>query len=561
MKKSDFVPIHFNFRGFTSKIKQSFSENTIFFLVLFVLLALRAPKDLFTPYLWAEDGAVIIQGAIYDGVKAIFTPGNGAYWVIQKALGVLCYWAVLPTNSIAALPYLLQIVSKMLTVFSIMYFMSDRFQWLVPKKIYRFAICIGIVLLIPQHASDLVTCDTSLPFALFFTAFLISLDLLCSGKYEMLSRWQTVFFVLLSLSIASAPCIAAIAITVFAQWLFMQIKSKTVDRKQIFWAVLKLLAVLLAVLIQTQQVLSSGRVNADLDMLNRILLNTKSFIFFPYWNQLHSWTAFFIGLACWLNLCYFAKLPWKVPVYCGAFSFLYMLYCSMVGSPEEFYSGLMTGRFVVTSFEISALMIGLAITRLWDSRRKINRNIGYVLLAGIMVLSLKTYNIEVIGSASAESYKMHNGVFAVNGSDHAFISIGPWHPWIMRIPADISTKPMEDDLEIGIEVIDGIFVHNENFAHIRSDSYHSASGWVRTSTPNQTLQKLFVKLGNQYVAAEKITIRDNFQNNALTHNGWEFYLHPDYFTDGSTTLEIVGETADGKWHRGFISFSTTLVSP
>ena len=75
-------------------------EYVIYFLILYALLVFRAPSDFFQPYLWAEDGTVLIQGSIYNGIQSVFQVGNGAYWVIPKLIALLCYWSVKPFNSI-----------------------------------------------------------------------------------------------------------------------------------------------------------------------------------------------------------------------------------------------------------------------------------------------------------------------------------------------------------------------------------------------------------------------------------------------------------------------------
>ena len=149
------------------------SDNFLYFVALFLLLAFRSPMDLITPYLWAEDGTVLIRESVYEGLSIIAKQGNGAYWVIQRIFGLVCYWLVKPFESIEALPYIMQVLSKSLNVLSVMYFMSDRFSWLVSEKKYRFGICAGIILLMSQYANDTLTCDTSLPFGLFFGVFLI----------------------------------------------------------------------------------------------------------------------------------------------------------------------------------------------------------------------------------------------------------------------------------------------------------------------------------------------------------------------------------------------------
>ena len=145
-------------------------ENLLFFLILFGLLVYRTPDDFFQPYLWAEDGSILIQGAIYNGISGLFVPGNGTYWVIQKLVALLCYWLVLPTNSIAALPYLMQIFSKILGTLSVMYFISHRFQCHVLNSIYLLAISAAISLLMQQHSYDLLATETPLALVLLFAA-------------------------------------------------------------------------------------------------------------------------------------------------------------------------------------------------------------------------------------------------------------------------------------------------------------------------------------------------------------------------------------------------------
>jgi len=536
-------------------------ENLLFFLILFGLLVYRTPDDFFQPYLWAEDGSVLIQGSIYNGISGLFVPVNGTYWVIQKLVALLCYWLVLPTNSIAALPYLMQIFSKILGTLSVMYFISDRFQWLVPKKIYRFGICAAIILLMPQHSYDVLTCETSLPFELFFAAFLIGLDLLCSGKYEMPNWGQAFFLTILSLSTASALCIAAIVVAAFFQWIFVQIQTKILVKSRLGIELVKLGIILAAVAVQLRLVFFSGRVNDQLDIANRLILNTKSFTFFPYWNEFHSWTAFVIGLGLWAIICYMTKLPWKVVSYCGGFSYLFMLYCSMVSTAEMFYQGKMTGRFIFTCFEISALLIGVAAVKLIDNTRRSNKYTGCVILGMIAIVSIRTYDVSVIGNEVSEIYKRNCGVYTKNGGDMVRIPIGPFNWWYMTIPASISAERPIHDLEFGVEYLDGILTGSENFGQLRKDcvgNEHELIGWARTSVENQTFERLFIKNGSTYTAAHEITERAMFYEDAWTHNGFIFFILEDYFNEGATTIELVGETADGTWHYGAIDIATSF---
>ena len=52
------------------------SDNFLYFVALFLLLAFRSPMDLITPYLWAEDGTVLIRESVYEGLSIIAKQGN-----------------------------------------------------------------------------------------------------------------------------------------------------------------------------------------------------------------------------------------------------------------------------------------------------------------------------------------------------------------------------------------------------------------------------------------------------------------------------------------------------
>lgn len=550
--------------------KRVTGENVLYFMALFSLLAFRTPADLFTPYLWAEDGKVLIHGAIYDGLKGLAMPGNGAYWVIQRALGLSCYWLVRPFGNIVALPYVMQVLAKALHVLAVMYFMSERFVWFVPKKIYRFAICAGIILFMPYHASDVLTCETSLPFGLFFGAFLIGLDLLCSGRYEIPNIGQTVYLTLLALSIASAPCIGVLAVAAVLQWAACHLKKvkKKGEKTGIgIWAVacVRLCVILAAVGIQTECVVSSGRVSRDLELLHRVLLNTKSFMFFPYWNLFHSWAAFFGGAAIWVIVLYLTRIPWRVVAYCGGFSYLYMFYCCMVGKAGDMYVGLMAGRYVFTCFEIAAFLCGIAMVRLWERQCRIGKHIAFVAGFAAAIMALRTYDVSVIQPEVAQAYKAYSGVFDAEGEDCVWIPIAPWRPWALDIPADISRQPVVDDLEFGVEYLDNKLTGTEGFGVLDDKSFWDISGWARTGTKNQRMKRLLLKKGNSYIATTELTVREWFHDEKIEHNGFKFHVGSAnnasvmWLQDGVTTLELVGETDDGVWHSGRMDIQTAFI--
>lgn len=537
-------------------LKKSFSiQNLCFFLVAFFILVFRAPKDFLTPYLWAEDGSVLIEGSIYNGLKGVFIPNGGTYFVIQKSLALLCYWLVIPSGSIAALPYIMQIIFKSVSVFGVLYFINDRFSWIVQRKIHRFFICLGIILLMPQHSFDVITVDTSLPFELFFLIYLIGLDSLCSEKKDRLSFGQTVCFILLGLSFAGAVFITAIAFAIFIQWLYGQKKARKLDRGVLFVEIIKLIILFVVAFLQIKMALGVGRVSENLDLLNRLILNTKSFMFFPYWHQFHSWLTFGIGFVLFAILIYTSGINWKVVAYSCIFSFCFMLYCSMVSSADIFYVGEMTGRYVFTCFEIASLLLGCCLSYLAVNTDKLKRCIAGIIIVIFGFLSVKTYNIPVQGEMYAELYKENIDLFKKNGQEALSIPIGPWPPLTLTVPTSFNQYSFNNDLEFTVEKIDGIYVQDKDFGNWTGVSMWGSvdfSGYVRTGKDNQLLKRLFIKKDSTYIAANEITIINCPQNQQVQCNGFKFNLAQpnDFFSEGFTEFELIGETEDGEWHYG-----------
>lgn len=528
-------------------------EYIMYFLTLYVLLVFRTPKDFFQPYLWAEDGSVLIQQAIQNGLSSVFMVGNGTYWVMQKIVALICYWSVCPFRSIVLLPYIMQIVSKIIITLSVMYFISDRFEWLMPEKKYRFFICIGVVLLMSQNASDTLTCETAFPFPLFFVVYLIGLDLLCSSKVEMLNWKQTFFMTLLSLSSAEALCIGAIAVVIAIRYYAYKIRENKLQISQCCFDGIKLLLILSSVFLQTQCVLSGGRVSQQIEITKRIILNTKSFMFFPYWNQFHTWIAFFGGLLVWILIWSKSRISSFILIYSAGFSYLAMLYNCMAES--EAYSGVMTSRYVFICFEIAAFMLGIAICKLIKNPDKESRALAYICLLCAIIVSLRTYDVPVIGYEYADCYKSSSVVFDKNGKDVVIIPVGPWKPWTCEIPANIRANKMEEDLEIGIESIDGKMIGDSDFGLLTSDDNWELIGWVKSSKDNEVLKNLFIKEAAIYIAAESIDVRAVFDGQKLSHNGYRFNLTKGYdvLKEGVDALEFVGQTEDGVWHSGRVT--------
>ena len=538
------------------------------FVSLFLLLAMHAPADLFTPYLWAEDGVVLISGAIYNGIKALFIPGNGAYWVIQKLLAWLCYLVVLPFNSITALPYLQQIAAKALATLSILYFTSEKFSWVLKDTIQRFFVCVAIVLLFPK-ACDVVTCETSLPFYFVFPVFLIGLDVLCSPKAALPSVPQTIFMSLFALSSAAAPFVLLIVVAAAIRAAIVHRTTLLARPKTaLLIDAAKIAVICIAVWLQLSTVLSSERTNTNLELLRRAWLTTKYFLFIPYLHGLHghpSWVVWLIGLVAWLCAWKVVKVPCIVLLYSGAFSWGYVLLCSMVGTAHDFYSyDTLASRYGFACYEIAAFVMALAIVTLLNAKTRL-RSMGIVAAFLLLITALRHYDIPLVGAEFAAAYKQNSPLFDRKGTDRVFIPIGPWSLWEMSIPASISDKDFIDDIEFLVETTNGAVIGSENYGKLDfragSSGIVNLSGWARTGVANQTFSKLLVKspVSGAYRPATFLRVRSDFHGEPIQHNGFTFMLPKEYFSAGTSVLEVYGKTADGAWHHGSYQLVTELL--
>ena len=543
--------------------------NLLMFVILFALLSFHAPKDLFTPYLWAEDGSVLMQGAMNFGIKTLFIPGNGAYWVIQKLIGLLCYCLLLPFNNIQTLPYLMQIVSKLLATLSILYFISERFNWILPNKWHRFYICVAVALLFPVGAFDVVTCDTALPFYFVFTVFLIGVDVVCNPKTKTLSAFQTIFLVLFALSSAAAPFSFLIGGISFVRFfIFCKKGKKPIDKKVIIIEIIKLLCIFSAVFIQLLCVKSSGRSSSNLELIRRLYHNTKDFIFIPfagfdYLKIEKNWLLFLIGLLTWFVAWKIAKIPFLVVLYSGIFSFTYMFICSMTGTVDDFYKrigAVLAPRYIFACFEISSFILILASQKLIYSGRKNLNILGYISITALSILALSTYNITVVGADYASTYRQHAPLFDKKGKQVVSIPIGPWSPWSLKIPANIRANEPVDDVEFVIEATNDNWIGTENFGKFSANEYVKISGWSRTGIANQTFSKLLIKnpVDGIYYAATSLVVRQYFMGSHIEHNGFTFVLPSTFFNDGLSVLEVYGETSDRVWHHISFGFETSM---
>ena len=507
------------------------------FIMLFLLYSLRTWNDTFAPYLWAEDGSVLIQGSIFDGINSIFQPRNGTYWVIQKIIALLCYRIVLPFNQLQVLPLLQGTITKLIAVFSVFYFMSSRFEWLVKKKIQRFYICAGIILLMPMHSADVLTCDTSLPFLLNFTVFLLSLDFMFRKKAAMLSITETIFIILMALSTAAAPFAAAAAVLAAGRWVIAGRQENTLTRKDLLSVGIKLIFIAAAAFMQVMCLFSGSRVNKSLDIINRLILNTRSFIFFPYWENFHSWTFFFLGLIIWLFLMYRSKISKCVILYCAGFSYAFLLYCSMTSPAASFYQSI-AGRYVFLSYEISVLLLGLALCSLFAEKGALKR-LGQLILAVCLAVAAISYHVKVIGEEFIDVYRVNIGVFQEDGKNLVKIPIGPWELWLLTIPADLPDKFIED-MDIKINKI------QKGYEHFQ------VSGLIESA--GQDYARLFLKLADEsYIAAVSLAKASA----SAKQYTFSISIPSDAFPSGCV-LEFVGQTLNEEYHSRKVTVAPPL---
>ena len=97
--------------------------------------------DNFASYLWCEDGLALINDAIYRGPASLFDAPRGTIWFIPRLIGFISYHICRMLKDITYLPQLMSLITKVVATGGFMYFMSDRFEWIVKERAWRFIIC------------------------------------------------------------------------------------------------------------------------------------------------------------------------------------------------------------------------------------------------------------------------------------------------------------------------------------------------------------------------------------------------------------------------------------
>lgn len=529
--------------------KKSFT--IVCFLVLYALLIMRTRDDSFTSYLWAEDGALLINDAIYTGVRSVITRGNGAYWIIPKSIGLICYWMTVPFHSVRYLPVLQGLITKLIAAAGVGWFMSDRFSWLVNSRIHRFLICEGVVVLM-LPAADVLTCDTSLPFILNFTVFLIGLDLLGKKEATVPTIMETIFLVVQALSTAAAPFAAAVAGCAWIRWLHDGINKKRIGLLSATVETLKVGVIASAAIIQIMTAYTGNRVGGSIQLFDRIRECIKVFPFFPFYQSLGSRRVLVVCIICWIIILLWSKISFRIIAYCFLYSYCFLFYCSMTNSAEKLVDILEisytmdASRYVILSAMIMSFLFLNTVLRI------VKTVPGIIAFAAMLCAMLPViagmYQVRVIGAGLAAIYDQCSDNYVMNGDDNLMIPIGPTSNWKTMIPINLDEKSTKAVAEGEVYRIDG--QHADQVIQIAPDSnIVTIYGFLKDES-GEPFENVFLKIGeNSYLAGfagndDGILSRD--RNGIIDKKySFVFYGWRDLFQDGITQFEVIGKKADG----------------
>ena len=426
------------------------------FFLLFLIYILRVPNDIFSTYLWAEDGCYLIQDAVFSGPLSVFNVTNGTHWLVPRAISLICYWICCLFGNLTFLPALQGIFCKLIATGCIALFLSERFDWIIKERVFRFVVCACVIFAIPYYAIDVAACDTSLPFAMNFAVFLIGFDTLCGNNAKPISLSDTILLSVIALSNAASPFPAAVAVFAFARWLCAEIKGKRMCVKTTVIESVKVIVVLAFALVQFWGIVASSRSHVELRIIERIGFCFTHFVFQPYYYSYLDLIVFFFAFAGWMALIVLARLPWRSVVFISAYSFAFLLYCTLVADFDEmeyviFREADGGARYILLPYMIAAFLLALEICVLLK-KDKVRRIIGLVLSAIVIVVSTLTYPMELVGYEYSDAYRDNIGVFDPAGKQSLCIPIGPWTPWDMQIPWNINRYSEMDSEDLSCSV-------------------------------------------------------------------------------------------------------------
>lgn len=432
--------------GYFIEKKNRYVASVVFFIALFFIYSLRCPEDLFSSYLWCEDGIVLLNQPISEGISSLTIPGSGAYWTIQRLIGLLCYGTSYLLNDLSFFPALMGFITKLIATSSVFYFTTDRFNWIVKNKSYRFAICAGIMFAIPKSSIDVISCDTSLPFVMLFFGILVVIDTLGNDKPRTITIVESAFLTILALSTIASPFIGAIAVLAFLRKLIATKKVNSLD-------VCKTIPVIIATSIQLLYSISSPRSQGiELALIRRLLICINDMVFYPYSSSYTSKFCWGLAFGTMIIMAIISRIPWKIPVLCLLSSFSFLCFCSMTTPPESITVNIFApigGRYVMLSYMIAVFLLGIEAFRLWDNE-PIRKTISIVLFGSILLTSILTYHIDFIGDYFSDTYSQNIEAYDRSGNNTLIIQIGPWVNYAVSIPCNIDNEAVDYDAEYSI---------------------------------------------------------------------------------------------------------------
>ena len=512
------------------------------FIVLFLLYSCRVWPDNFTSYLWCEDGIAMISDAIFSGPSSLFDASNGSCWFIPRFISFISYQICLLFRDITYLPQLQGFITKALAAGCLMYFMSDRFEWLVKERAWRFVICAMVVLAIPGSAYETMPVDTSVPFVLNFTVFLIGLDTLLGPVRRPVSIGETVLLTIQAVSTAAAPFCGAVAVFACARWLFVK-PEKDRSARGVVTGIVCTLVVSGATLFQLLTTLMSSREVSELSLGRRLVVCTQDFVFFPYLTSYENVLLWILGLAGWVIIVLLAKLSWKLIAYCAAYGYAFLFYCSMTGEPDQITEVIETGigaRYYMMNYMIAFLLLGVCINLLFASDR-VRKLDGAVLLLAVLVIAYPTYLIDMPNVESAFSYDYCSNLFDPEGDNKLVIPVAPDARYRMVIPWDSSDyKSSGCDAQAFLETVNG---QNVNDVIYLTDEQEEVLITVQTADKNgNTFEYVFFDWGGGQWACPVSVESDRYT----------FNVPGEHIREG--VVSFIGITADGErydWSADF----------
>ena len=517
----------------TGRIKGKRAQSFLYFLLLFCLYTLRAPGDAFASYLWAEDGQVLIQEAIDYGIPSLFHERMGSIWFLPRLVGLICYWIVRPFGSLAALPVLQGIVTRILAVSGVFYFASEKFSWLVKEKRDRVLICAAVILLLPGNGADFLTCDTSLHFLLNIPVFLIGLDHFGRKQPTRLSLPETGFLFLMTISTPAAILVFAVGALTCFRWGFHVVRNG-LNRTQLVAEVLKVLLLTAGLVIQLTAVFGSGRGNLQLDLLKRVLFTAKGFVFIPYWHA--SWHGALFGLVFLALLIWVARPQLRATLFSLVYSYLFLMYCMMTAATAEASLPILrTPRYVLISYCAAALVIGLSVLQLLKTRGP-RRILGWLVTAVLLLISWQTYPVDIIGKQYARQYDEYASLYKPDGEYRLRIPTGPYQPWELAIPASLKQPS-------AIQSVEGEITRLAPY-----DAEMTVTGSV--SIPeSQSLRRLLARPHDGQNTGRDLIAATFFGKDGQTGRwNYSFLITHEAWDDFPCELEIIAETADGDYY-------------